>query len=106
MATQEQAEELFQSFQLPIEYFVLVGDPAGRYSLPAFWHPEIGLRTLIVEKDDLANAFEEFLLQQGVRQFATAREFSEAVESEKWPGWNTCSDAIRWAQIVEQNQRN
>ena len=63
--------------------------------LIGFWHPEIGFRYLILENDDLAKKCYTYLLNRGARRFDTEAELNQAIVTEKWPGWDTCDDAVR-----------
>ncbi len=75
------------------------GDPLG---LPMIWYPEIGLRYLIIEKDELAQAVNEYLrCEVNVRRFKSEQEISEAMSQEKWEGWDTCADYRRHQRAVE-----
>ncbi len=78
----------------PENFFVLPGDSEGE-GLIAFWHPEVGVRFLIIENDALAKACYEYLLVRGARRFTSGDEIGQAAAAEKWPGWDTCDEAVR-----------
>jgi hypothetical protein len=77
-------------------------DPSG---LPIIWYPEIGLRCLIIENDDLSQAVRDYLREAGVRRFNSTEELLEAQRSEKWEGWDTCADSRRAQQAIEELAR-
>jgi hypothetical protein len=82
--------------------FLIAGDddPLG---LPIIWYPEIGLRYVIIEKGDLAQAVYQYLrCEAGVRRFKSEREVVEAMSKEKWAGWDACDDYRRTRQAMEE----
>jgi hypothetical protein len=78
----------------PEHVFVVPGDAEGE-GLIAFWHPEVGARFLILENDALAKACYEYLLRRGARRFTSGDEIGQTAAAEKWPGWDTCDEAVR-----------
>ena len=68
----------------------------------ALWFPEIGLRYLIIEWDELAEACRDYLRAAGVRHFESCSELQEALRAEKWEGWDTCAD---WRRIAKEMER-
>ncbi|MFO0852427.1 MAG: hypothetical protein U0871_28280 [Gemmataceae bacterium] len=95
LVTDEQVVTRLGSIGVPPEsLFVVNGDSEGE-GLIAFWHPEVGVRFLILENDALAKACYEYLLRQGVRQFTSGDEIGQTAAAERWPGWDTCDEAIR-----------
>ena len=80
--------------------FLVIGDDDTR-GLPLIWYPEIGLRYLIIEKEDVAQAVAEYLrYEANVRRFKSGLEVSEAMYKEKWVGWDTCADYRRMQQAM------
>ena len=91
----EQLIEKLCSMGVPIEnFFVVTNDPQVR-GLIAFWHPEVGARFLILEKEVLATACYEYLLKRGARRFNSGDEIFQTADAEKWPGWNTNDTYLR-----------
>jgi hypothetical protein len=70
------------------------------------WWPEVGLRYIIIENNDLAHAVFEYLREAGVRRFKSEREVTEAMYKEKWEGWDTSEDYRRLQQsLVELGKK-
>ena len=84
----------------------LIANDNDRFGLPIIWFPEIGLRNLIIENDDLAQAVYEYLRYEvKVRRFNSEQEVTEAMYKEKWKGWDMCDDYRRMQQSIEQPAR-
>ena|ERR1700733_302779 len=97
----EQAKLQLESLGVPPEnLFLLTGDDDE--GLIALWHPEIGMRFVIIENDVLAKACTRRLLQQGARQFDSTEQLLETASREKWPGWELCQP-VRQPVLKEQN---
>jgi hypothetical protein len=87
----------------PLQNVFLIAEDNDTHGLPMIWYPAIGLRYLIIEKDDLAQAVYEYLRYEAkVRRFKSEREVSEAMYKEKWEGWDTCGDYRRMQQAMEE----
>src|SRR5262249_36215626 len=87
----------------PLENVFRVGEDDDTLGLPIVWYPEIGLRYVVIENDDLAEAVCEYLRYEAkVRRFRSERQVSEAMYREKWEGWNTCEDYRRVRQAMEE----
>jgi hypothetical protein len=87
----------------PLENVFLVTGANDTRGLPLIWFPEIGLRYLIIEKDDLAQAVSEYLRYEAkVRRFKSDLEVQEAMRREKWEGWDTCEDYRRMQKVMEE----
>lgn len=99
--TREQVLECLTKY-VPLGNFFLLGEENEIGESIMYWHPQIGLRYLIIEKDDLGLAALRFLREVGVRRFKSELEVSEAMRSEKWEGWDTCADYIRIKKSVEE----
>lgn len=102
--THEQVLERITGLGLPLENIFTIADnendPQG---VIAFWHPEVGLRGLIIEKDDLARGVYNYLLREAkVRRFKSWQELIEAMSKEKWEGWDTCADYRRMQKAMEE----
>ena len=102
--TREQVLERVTGLGLPLEnFFIIADDEDDPQGVVAFWHPEIGLRGLIIEKDDLARGVYNYLLHEAkVRCFKSWQELTEAMYHEKWPGWDTCDDYRRMQQAMDE----
>jgi hypothetical protein len=98
--TREQVLQRIAGFG-PLENVFLITGDDDTHGLPMVWYPEIGLRYVIIEKDDLAKAVHDYLRQAGVRRFKSESEVSEALETEKWEGWDTCADYRRIKAVME-----
>lgn len=88
----------------PLQNVFLITDNDS-YGLPIIWHPEIGFRYLVIERDDLAHAVYDYLREAGVRRFKSEGELLEAQRSERWEGWDTCDDSRRIRQAMEELAR-
>jgi hypothetical protein len=87
----------------PLRNVSLVAEDNDTLGLPLVWYPEIGLRYLIIENDDLAQAVYEYLrFEAKVRRFRSERQVSAAIYKEKWEGWNTCEDYRRTRRAMEE----
>jgi hypothetical protein len=87
----------------PLQNVFLVAEDNDTLGSPIVWYPEIGLRYLIIENDDLAQAVYEYLrFEAKVRRFQSERQVSEAIYEEKWEGWDTCEDYRRTRQAMEE----
>jgi hypothetical protein len=102
--TREQVLERITGFGLPLENFYIIADDENdRQGVIAFWHPEVGLRGLIIEKDDLARGVYNYLLREAtVRRFKSWQELTKAMYNEKWEGWDTCDDYRRMQQAMDE----
>jgi hypothetical protein len=100
-ATREQASEWVAGLG-PLQNVFLIAADDDTFGLPIVWHPEIGLRYVIIEKNDLAHAVYDYLREAGVRRFKSETELGEAQRREQWEGWNTCSDFRRMQQAMEE----
>jgi len=86
----------------PLQNVFLVAEDNDPFGLPMIWYPEVGLRYLIIERDELAMAVYEYLRDEAkVRRFTHGWEVSEAMVNEKWQGWDTCADSRRHQQALE-----
>ena len=93
--TDEEAAAQLSIPGVPPEYVFVLPVNSETGGLIGFWHPEIGFRYLIIENDAMARACYRYLLKRGARGFNTEEELRRAIASEKWPGWDTCADAVR-----------
>jgi hypothetical protein len=102
--TRERVLERITGFGLPLEnFFIIANDENDPQGVIAFWHPEVGLRGLIIEKDDLARGVYNYLLREAkVRRFKSWQELTEAMYKEKWEGWDTCDDYRRTQQAMDE----
>jgi hypothetical protein len=100
--TREEVLEQIAGFGVPLQNVFLVAEDDGPFGLPVSWYPEIGLRIMIIEKDELARAVLNFLREAGVRRFNSLEEIGEAKQREKWEGWDTCADWRRLQQAAEE----
>ena len=104
----DQVRTELSSLGIPLKYFFTEGSPTPGETegvgLIAFWHPEIGVRYLILEKDNLAHACYRYLLKHGARRFGSGNEIWQTAIAEKWPGWDTCADAVRHRQVIDSAQ--
>jgi hypothetical protein len=93
--TREQVLERIAGFG-PLQNVFLIAKNDDSLGLPIIWHPEIGLRYIIIENDALGQAVYEYLRDEArVRRFKSEQEVSEAMYREKWEGWDTCDDYRR-----------
>lgn len=83
------------SLGVPPENIFLLPTESKSEGPIGFWHPDVGFRYLILESDELAKACYTYLLNRGARRFDTDEELYRAAAVEKWPGWDTCDDAVR-----------
>jgi hypothetical protein len=102
--TREQVLEWIAGLGLLQNVFLITKDD-DTFGVPIIWYPEIGLRYLLIEKEDLAQAVYNYLREAGVRRFNSETELQEAQRSERWEGWDTCEDYRRIQQVVEQLAR-
>jgi hypothetical protein len=87
----------------PLQNVFLLAEDDATFGLPIIWHAEIGLRYLIIENDDLAQAVYEYLRYEAkVRRFRSERQVSEAMYKEKWEGWDTCDDYRRMQKAMDE----
>lgn len=93
--TDQKVEAELGSFGIPFENFFLFPVESESRGLIGFWHQAIGFRYLILEDPELAKACYKYLETRGARRFNTNEELSQAIATEKWPGWDTCADAVR-----------
>jgi len=100
--TREQVLEKISGFGVPLPNIFLIGKDIDTLGGIVVWYPEIGLREVIVEKDDLAAAIYQFLREAGVRRFKGWDELKEAEKKEQWEGWDTCADYRRQQQAMEE----
>jgi hypothetical protein len=90
----------------PLQNVFLVAGIDDTFALPMIWHPEIGLRYLVIEDDGLAQAVYEYLRYEAkVRRFESERQVSDAMYEERWQGWDTCADYRRMQQAIEEMSR-
>jgi hypothetical protein len=87
------------SIGIPLDNFFTIPGESEDRGLIAFWYPEIGVRYLILEDNAVAQACYRYLQMRGVRRFLSGDDIVQSSNSEKWPGWDTCSDAIRDRRI-------
>ena len=86
----------------PLRNVFLITEEDDTFGLPMIWYPEIGLRYLIIENDEMAQAVCQYLREVGVRRFRSEAELGEAQHSEKWEGWDSCEDYHRAHEAVKQ----
>jgi hypothetical protein len=98
----KQVVEQLAVYGLPLENFFIIADAEDDQGVIAFWHPQVGLRGLIIDKDDLARATYDYLRDAGVRRFRSWDELGAAKQKEKWLGWDTCADWRRHQQALEE----
>jgi len=97
--TDEQVLARFTSLGVSLDHvFMVPSVDAEDEGLIAFWHPEVGVRFLILENDTLAEACYAFLRRRGARRFASGDDILQTAGVEKWPGWDSCDDAVRARQ--------
>jgi len=101
IVTREQVLERVAGLGSLQNVFLIAADN-DTFGLPLIWYPEIGLRYLIIEKDDLGQAVYDHLRDAGVRRFRSEEELLEAQRIEKWEGWDTCDDYRRMQQAMEE----
>jgi hypothetical protein len=104
MVTREQVLERVAGLG-PLQNVFLITKDDDTFGVPVIWYPEIGLRYLLIEKEDLAQAVYNYLREAGVRRFKSETELQETQRSERWEGWDTCEDYRRIQQVVEQLAR-
>ena len=90
--------ECITAFGVPLKNVFIIADDNDTQGEIVVWYSEVGLRSIIIEKDDLYTACYHFLREAGVRQFQSWRELGEAQKREKWEGWDTCEDWRRLQQ--------
>jgi hypothetical protein len=98
-------EQLFETVAGlgPLHNVFVVAEDNDTLGLPIIWYPEIGLRYLLIENDDLAQAVYDYLRDEAkVRRFKSEQEVLEALYREKWEGWNTCDDYRRTQQTAAE----
>jgi hypothetical protein len=89
----------------PLQNIFLIAEDNESLGLPIIWYPEIGLRYVIIENGDLAQAVYEYLRYEArVRRFKSEREVSEAMYKEKWEGWDTCDDYRRTRHAMDEHE--
>jgi hypothetical protein len=93
--TREQVEQRIRGWGVPIGNVFIIAKENEEEGLIAFWHPQIGARTVIIEKEDMGRACYDYLRGIGVRRFASFLELLEAASLEKWPGWDTCEPSTK-----------
>jgi hypothetical protein len=81
--TREQVLERIAEFGLPLENLFLIAEDNDPLGLIVAWYPEIGLRGILLENDDLAIACYNTLREAGVRRFKSWEELGEAKDREK-----------------------
>jgi hypothetical protein len=101
-ATHEQVLERIAGFGVPLENVFIIAEDNDALGAIAVWYPEVGLRSIIIEKGDLYTACYDFLREAGVRQFKSWEELGEAQKRERWQGWDTCADWRRFQQAAEE----
>src|SRR4051812_26055321 len=99
--TREQELEQLEGLE-SLQNVFLIGEDTDSFGLPMIWFPEIGLRYLLIENGELAQAVSDYLREAGVRRFKSEREVSEALHNEKWEGWDTCADYVRLKPMLEE----
>ena len=100
--TPEQVLERVADLGVPLANVFLIAADNETEGIIAVWYPEIGIRCVVIEDDDLAHAVYRYLHEAGVRRFRSWTELQEAQMTEKWPGWNTCADWRRLQQTAEE----
>src|SRR5689334_10389798 len=96
LVADEVVETRLNSLGVPRENLFLLLPDGDAEGMIVLWHPEIGARFVIIEKDELARACYSYLREHGARGFASCQQLLEAAAAEKWPGWDTCADALRY----------
>ncbi len=87
----------------PLQNVFLITRDYDSLGLPIIWLPEIGLRYVGIENDDLFRAVYEYLRYEAkVRRFTSEGEVFEAMYKEKWEGWDTCNDYRRMQQAMDE----
>lgn len=86
----------------PLQNLFLITEDDEDPGSPMIWWPEIGLRHIIIENDELAQAVNNYLREAGVRRFKSEREATQAMYKEKWEGWDTCDEYRRLQQSLEE----
>jgi hypothetical protein len=104
LITDEQVVARLNSLGVPLEYIFVLPIESQNRGLIGFWHQEIGFRYLIIENDKVADACYTYLQNRGARRFNTNEELEQAIATEKWPGWDTCADAVRGRQVRDSAQ--
>jgi hypothetical protein len=94
--------EQIAGFGVPLENVFILAPDSGTPGAIVVWYPEVGLRSILIEQDDLYTACYDFLRAAGVRRFRTWEELGEAQEREKWEGWDTCADRRRFQQRADE----
>jgi hypothetical protein len=100
--THDQVMQRIEGLGVPLENVFLIAEDNETHGVIAVWYPEIGLRSIIIEKDDLYTACYNFLRESGVRRFKSWDELGEAQQHERWEGWDTCADWRRFQQAAEE----
>jgi hypothetical protein len=96
--TREQVLEQVEGLGVPLANVFLIAEDDDTEGVIAIWYPEIGLRSLVIEKDELAHAVYRYFQDAGARRFRSWQDLQEAQHAEKWAGWNTCAD---WRRLEE-----
>jgi len=104
--TREQVLERVAGLGVPLANVFLIADDDEPEGTIAIWYPEIGIRSLVIEKDGLARAVYRYFHEVGVRRFQSWKDLQEAQKTEKWPGWDTCADWRRVQQVAEELARS
>jgi hypothetical protein len=87
----------------PLQNVFVIAQDDDRLGLPIIWFPEIGLRYVLIENDELAQAVYEYLRYEAkVRRFRSERQVPEAMYKERWEGWDTCDDCRRAQQAGDE----
>jgi hypothetical protein len=100
--TGELVLERIAGFGVSLENLFLMAEDDDSLGVMAAWYPEVGLRSIIIENDDLAIACDRFLREAGVRRYQSWEELGEAQGREQWDGWDACADCRRWQQAAEE----
>jgi hypothetical protein len=100
--TREQVLERIAGLGVPLDNLFLIAGDDEPDGVIAVWYPEMGLRSLVIERDDLARACYDYLREAGARRFRSWDELREAQKRENWEGWDTCADWRRLQQAAEK----
>jgi hypothetical protein len=86
----------------PLQNLFLIAEDDKDPGSVMVWWPDVGLRYMIIERDELYKALKDYLREAGVRRFKSEGEAVEAMYKEKWEGWDTCADYQRLQQALEK----
>jgi hypothetical protein len=80
----ERLARLFTDVGLAEQNYFLLSDGIVDRRV-GLWHPELGVRLVVIEDDALANAVRAHLAARGARRFASEDDVAEAVSNGEWP---------------------